>query len=167
MKGVDKTGTLKSDRLNACVQFSEPRIGSLKSDRVNGPLHHSAQFVRTVTIILPLLVLHGFSFYYLIEDPVITSPSGGGPKVYEKNEGDFLMLNCSATGRPLPTITWEHRDTGAIIATGTGSKSLIFDSLSRTNHSHYTCTARNNGEASYTATIIVNCKLLGAFSLFH
>ena len=36
--GVDKNGTLKLDRLNACVQFSEPRIGSLKADRVNGPL---------------------------------------------------------------------------------------------------------------------------------
>ena len=31
-------GTLKSDRLNACFQFSKPRIGSLKSDRVNRPL---------------------------------------------------------------------------------------------------------------------------------
>ena len=33
-----KNWTLKLDRLNACFQFSEPRIGSLKSDRVNGPL---------------------------------------------------------------------------------------------------------------------------------
>ena len=33
-----KNGTLKSDGLNTCFQFSEPRIGSLKSDRVNGPL---------------------------------------------------------------------------------------------------------------------------------
>ena len=34
----DKNGTLKLDRLNACVHFSEPRIGTLKADRVNGPL---------------------------------------------------------------------------------------------------------------------------------
>ena len=32
-----KNGTLKSYRLNAGFQFSEPRIGSLKSDRVKGP----------------------------------------------------------------------------------------------------------------------------------
>ena len=34
-----KNGTLKSDRLNACFQFLEPKIGSLKTDRVNGPFH--------------------------------------------------------------------------------------------------------------------------------
>ena len=33
-----KNRTLKSDRLNTCLQLSEPRIESLKSDRVNGPL---------------------------------------------------------------------------------------------------------------------------------
>ena len=32
-----KNGTLKSDHLNDCFQFSEPRIRSLKSDRVNRP----------------------------------------------------------------------------------------------------------------------------------
>ena len=32
-----KNGTLKSDRLNACFQFLEPKIGSLKTDLVNGP----------------------------------------------------------------------------------------------------------------------------------
>ena len=37
-----KNGTLKSDRLNTCFQFSEPRIGSLKLDRVNGPLYFPA-----------------------------------------------------------------------------------------------------------------------------
>ena len=35
-----KNGTLKSDRLNACSQFSEPIIGSLNSDRVNGPIQN-------------------------------------------------------------------------------------------------------------------------------
>ena len=35
MKGADKNRTLKSDRLNACVQFLEPGIESLKSDCVN------------------------------------------------------------------------------------------------------------------------------------
>ena len=33
-----KNGTLKSDRLNACFQFLEPKIGSLKTDGVNEPL---------------------------------------------------------------------------------------------------------------------------------
>ena len=31
-----KNGTLKSERMNAYFQFSEPKIRSLKSDRVNG-----------------------------------------------------------------------------------------------------------------------------------
>ena len=39
MKGADKNISLKSDGLNACLQFSEQRIGSLKSDGVNGPLN--------------------------------------------------------------------------------------------------------------------------------
>ena len=32
-----KSRTMKSDRLNDCFQFLEPKIGSLKTDRVNGP----------------------------------------------------------------------------------------------------------------------------------
>ena len=37
LKAADKNGTLKSDRLNGCVQFSKPRMESLKLDSVNGP----------------------------------------------------------------------------------------------------------------------------------
>ena len=37
-----KNGTLKSDRMNACFEFLEPKAGSLKTDRVNGPLERSS-----------------------------------------------------------------------------------------------------------------------------
>ena len=39
-EGHRENGTSKSDRLNACVQFSEPRIGFLKSNRANGPIEY-------------------------------------------------------------------------------------------------------------------------------
>ena len=69
-----KNGTLKLDRLNACFQFSEPRIGSLKSDCVNRPLHHKilneifsftplGVILHMVTILIVLRCCHGNLFF--------------------------------------------------------------------------------------------------------
>ena len=41
-----KNETLKSDRVNACFQFLEPKIESLQTNRVNGPLKPSPTWHR-------------------------------------------------------------------------------------------------------------------------
>ena len=46
-----KNGALKSDRLNACLQFSEPRIGSLKSDLVKSDTCPQRLYITLMTLL--------------------------------------------------------------------------------------------------------------------
>ena len=75
------------------------------------------------------------------------------------NEGEKLELNCKVTGKPLPKIEWVKKDSNTVIATGAGSKALVFESITKFNQSDYECIGSNvAGRVSQSAEVIVFCK---------
>ena len=97
-----KNGILKSDRLNACFQFSKPRIGFLKSDRVNGPL----EWQSVIWLAGPTSHrVHDtfFQFHYIFNVIVyyrrihrweVGGGGGGGRRSYRRNH-DFVISSVS------------------------------------------------------------------------
>ena len=86
--------------------------------------------------------------------------------------GDFISLNCTATGVPLPTIVWEDREGGNItddevynITTDiSGNETVVsvleFGVLDGVNGSQFRCVAENRAgrTESELATIIIGGK---------
>ena len=77
----------------------------------------------------------------------------------EVNEGTKLSLKCKASGTPSPKIEWKAKGSTVVLASGIGSKELLFNSINRRNQSEYQCIATNvAGKVKETAQVIVNCK---------
>ena len=77
----------------------------------------------------------------------------------EVNEGTNLNLKCGAKGKPVPKIEWKVKGSNVVLASGEGSKDLVFNAISRRNQSEYQCIALNvAGKITETAKVIVNCK---------
>ena len=77
----------------------------------------------------------------------------------EVNEGTNVNLKCEASGKPLPDIEWRVKGSDVILASGQGSKDLVFSAINRRNQSEYQCIALNvAGKITENAKIIVNCK---------
>lgn len=75
----------------------------------------------------------------------------------EVNEGTKLSLKCMASGTPSPKIEWKAKGSTVVLASGIGSKELLFNSINRRNQSEYQCIATNvAGKVKETAQVIVN-----------
>ena len=100
-----KNGTLKSDRLNACFQFSEPRIGSLKSDRVNGPWEwHSVRSPLPVS-------LQSASFYFLFAAVSLQCHSIGSKHVSDWLKSLKWNVHMDSLPKPIFSIWRCHLGT--------------------------------------------------------
>ena len=100
------------------------------------------------------------------------SPSVAPPKITTHprkiiyiNEGANLILNCSAIGYPLPSVSW-LKDNASLLGTqlfperGKGMR-LHFTNITYERRGKYTCVARNSvGMASYDVKIIFKGKEL-------
>ena len=88
--------------------------------------------------------------------------------------GDSVILTCTATGIPLPTITWMDQD-GNIVGTTSDMvinggttilSSLILSNLQDNDFDNYTCTATNMF-GSDKVTALLGSKLLYLQWLFN
>ena len=82
-------------------------------------------------------------------------------------EGDNLTVLCNASGLPPPMVTWINVGGSDMINNGS---ELVFTHINRSQAGEYRCEASNEcGNASETATIEVQCKLLcfQTIDIFH
>ena len=71
-------------------------------------------------------------------------------------EGDHVTLSCNASGIPSPMVSWFKVDGQRINAS-----ELVLTHINRSEAGEYSCEASNEcGNASETATIDVQCKLI-------
>ena len=71
-------------------------------------------------------------------------------------EGDNVTLSCNASGIPSPMVSWFKADGQRI-----DQRELVLRNISRSEGGEYRCEASNEcGNASETATIDVQCKLI-------
>ena len=71
-------------------------------------------------------------------------------------EGDNVTLSCNASGIPSPMVSWFKADGQRI-----DQSELVLRNISRSEAGEYRCEASNEcGNASETATIDVQCKLI-------
>ena len=71
-------------------------------------------------------------------------------------EGDNVTLSCNASGIPPPMVSWFKADGQRI-----DQSELVLRNISRSEAGEYRCEASNEcGNASETATIDVQCKLI-------
>ena len=77
-------------------------------------------------------------------------------------EGDNVTLLCSASGTPPPSVSWVKVSSGQRF---NGSE-LVLRNINRSEVGEYRCEASNEcGNASETASIDVQCKLILNYSL--
>ena len=77
-------------------------------------------------------------------------------------EGSMVTLNCNATGKPTPNITWTR-----VWENGTDSEQLqvvdgnyVMSNIKRSSNGTYRCTAYNGvgDPVNRTVEVIVGCK---------
>ena len=77
-------------------------------------------------------------------------------------EGSMFTLNCNATGKPTPNITWTR-----VWENGTDSEQLqvvdgnyVMSNIKRSSNGTYRCTAYNGvgDPVNRTVEVIVGCK---------
>lgn len=95
------------------------------------------------------------SLYHILLSPYLVPPTIAPlSSIVTVTEGTPHTLTCTATGQPLPLITWSH---GGVILSTQGSLS-IQPSVHRSDSGVYTCTATNTaGSDSVDITLDVLC----------
>lgn len=82
-----------------------------------------------------------------------------------RNEGQALTAICSASGNPVPSVTWEGQ--------AQGNAELVFTDIDRKSRGDYNCTGKafSGNYADYDFSnakilhIEVNCKFSDVFDL--
>ena len=76
--------------------------------------------------------------------------------------GDSVMFSCTATGIPIPTITWSS-DTDGDIITNTATilnMTTIYSDVQVDDFTNYTCTAENQFGSVNATAMLVNASML-------
>ena len=86
------------------------------------------------------------------------------PEIYVNNtkitveEGDRVAIQCSATGIPVPNVTW-FNNRQEVLGYGKGNASLFFKNITRKENGTYVCIAKNSaGKKEKESIVNVVCK---------
>ena len=101
--------------------------------------------------------------------PAITVPMDGSTVII--NEDSSAIIDCTATGFPLPTIVWEKVDgsdlsdrlsmTGPVSNVTSTTVSLMVTDVSREDSGEYRCSVSNSvGDDNRTINLVIQCKYL-------
>ena len=94
-------------------------------------------------------------FFFSSVPPRITTEPERESKV---SVGENLMLTCSASGDPLPEVTWNKEGQTLRLFNVTGPV-LRLVNVTREDFGSYKCTAKNKvGEASRPSLVNIACK---------
>ena len=73
-------------------------------------------------------------------------------------EGDGVVIQCSATGTPVPNVTW-FNNRQEVLGYGKGNASLFFKNSTRKENGTYVCIAKNSaGKKEKESIVNVVCK---------
>ena len=73
-------------------------------------------------------------------------------------EGDRVVIQCSATGIPVSNVTW-FNNRQEILGYGKGNASLFFKNITRNEQGTYVCIAKNSaGKKEKESNVNVVCK---------
>ena len=73
-------------------------------------------------------------------------------------EGDGVVIQCSATGIPVPNVTW-FNNRQEVLGYGKGNASLFFKNSTRKENGTYVCIAKNSaGKKEKESIVNVVCK---------
>jgi len=88
------------------------------------------------------------------------------PEAQTKTEGENVSLSCSATGNPVPTISWTRAGSpvnpSGRISFSDDKKQLTITNVNRTDSVEYQCVASNSlgNDTSNVVTLNVQCKYI-------
>ena len=79
-------------------------------------------------------------------------------------QGQYVKLECLATGVPFPTISWTRGDEQLNDSSVTDNGTLIIQSAKQENGGEYKCTAKNTlGKKTYTFSVNLQMSLESEF----